>query len=175
VNAQVRDYQQALPPRLRTMQEHDLDAVVVIEARSYEFPWSLGIFRDCLRGSYGCWVLEHGNALIGYGVLSVAAGEAHLLNVCISPEARGVGHGGYLVQRMIDRALAHRAERIYLEVRPSNPQAMALYERLGFNEIGRRPRYYPARGGREDAIVMAMELLLPAPHPDPLPAGGERG
>lgn len=154
----------ALPPdlasaQLRAMHESDLPRVLVIEAASYEFPWSIGVFRDCLRASYGCWVLEtEEGEIIAYAVISVAADEAHLLNLCVAPEARGHGHGRRLVLRMLDAARWHRAERVFLEVRPSNPTALALYQSLGFNEIGRRPRYYPAHGGREDAIVMGREL-----------------
>lgn len=153
------EYREQLSPRLRAMQEHDLDRVMQIELSAYEFPWTRGIFRDCLRGGYGCWVLDRQGVVIGYGVLNVAAGEAHILNVCITPDAQGEGHGRQLVRRLIDLARWHRAERVFLEVRPSNPIAIRLYDSLGFNEIGRRPRYYPGHDGREDAIVMAQELL----------------
>lgn len=155
MNAQVRE----AVPQLRAMHESDLERVVAIEQSAYEFPWTLGIFRDCLRAGYGCWVLDLAGQIIGYGILSVAAGEAHVLNVCVSPAAQGHGHGRRLVRRLLDLARWHRAERVFLEVRPSNPRAIALYHDLGFNEIGRRPGYYPAAHGREDALVMAMELL----------------
>lgn len=150
---------QELPARLRMMGEDDLDAVMQIEERAYPFPWTRGIFRDCLRAGYGTWVLEQDGVLIGYGVLSIAADEAHVLNLCTSPEARGRGHGRRLLRVLVAQARGRGVQRLFLEVRPSNPQAMALYEAEGFNEIGRRPRYYPAHDGREDAIVMAMELL----------------
>jgi ribosomal-protein-alanine N-acetyltransferase len=148
-----------LYPAMRPMREDDLEEVARIEGVCYEFPWTLGIFRDCLRAGYGCWVLAHAAEVVGYAVLSVAAAEAHVLNVCVAPEEQGKGHGRRLMKRLVDLARWHRAERIFLEVRPSNRTAMALYDDLGFNEIGRRPNYYPARQGREDAIVMAMELL----------------
>ncbi|MBN8738485.1 MAG: ribosomal-protein-alanine N-acetyltransferase [Lysobacterales bacterium 69-70] len=148
-------------PEMRPLRLEDVAAVAAVEARAYEFPWSEGIFRDCLRAGYNCWVLVREQAVIGYGVLSVAAGEAHVLNVCVAPEAQGEGHGRRLMRRLMDLARWHGAERIFLEVRPSNPRAMQLYHTLGFNEIGRRPNYYPARNGREDAIVMALELLPP--------------
>lgn len=159
MNAQTREYLGNVGARLRAMQESDLARVIEIEQIAYDFPWTPGIFRDCLRGGYGCWVLERHGEVIGYGVLNVAANEAHILNVCVAPEAQGEGHGRHLVKRLIDLSRWHRAERVFLEVRPSNPRAIALYHSLGFNEIGRRPRYYPAHGGREDAIVMAQELL----------------
>ncbi|GAA4999523.1 ribosomal-protein-alanine N-acetyltransferase [Pseudoluteimonas lycopersici] len=145
---------------LRPMREGDLDAVVAIETRAYPFPWTRGIFRDCLHAGHAMWVLESNGAPVGYGVLNIAAGEAHVLNLCIAPEAEGRGHGRHLLRALLRVARGGGAMRVFLEVRPSNPRAMALYHDEGFNEIGRRPRYYPAPNhGREDAIVMALELL----------------
>ncbi|MDH7453437.1 ribosomal protein S18-alanine N-acetyltransferase [Luteimonas composti] len=144
---------------LRPMREDDLDRVMRIEVRAYPFPWTAGIFRDCLRAAYPAWVLVEDERILGYGVLSVAAGEAHVLNVCIAPEDQGRGHGRRLLRALVRAARGQAAQRVFLEVRPSNPNAIALYHDEGFNEIGRRPRYYPAHEGREDAIVMAKELL----------------
>ena len=143
------------------MKPTDIDAVAEIENRSYVFPWTPGILRDCLRAGHQCWVLEAGTQLLGYGVLSAAAGEAHILNLCIAPEYQGRGHGRRLLRRLIDLARWHKVHQVFLEVRPSNPAAIALYRDEGFNEIGVRPNYYPAAKGREDAIVMALELLPP--------------
>ena len=144
---------------LRPMREADLDEVMRIEVRAYPFPWTLGIFRDCLRAGYPMWVQEHAGAIVGYGVLSIAADEAHVLNLCTAPDCEGQGLGRRMLQALLRIARGGGAQRVFLEVRPSNPRAFDLYERNGFNEIGRRPRYYPAHDGREDAIVMAMELL----------------
>ena len=146
-------------PALRPMREDDLDAVMAVERRAYPFPWTPGIFRDCVRAGYPAWLLYDGSGVLGYAVLSVAAGEAHLLNLCVDPGAQGHGHGRRLLRTMMRIARGHGAHRVFLEVRPSNPVAIALYHEEGFNEIGRRPRYYPAADGREDAIVMALELL----------------
>ncbi len=147
-------------PVLRCMRGEDLDAVMAIEQRAYPFPWTRGIFIDCLASGYSAWVLEHGRQIIGYGLLSVAADEAHVLNVCVDPLVQSRGHGRLLLRALLDAARKHQAQRVFLEVRPSNPKAIALYQSEGFNEIGRRPRYYPAaNNGREDAIVMAIELL----------------
>ncbi len=146
-------------PVMRPMREADLEAVMVVERRAYPYPWSIGIFRDCLFAGYPAWVLLEGGAFIGHGVLSLAADEAHVLNVCVDPARQGRGHGRRLLRAMVETARGRGACRVFLEVRPSNPAAIALYQDEGFNEIGRRPRYYPADNGREDAIVMAMELL----------------
>ncbi|HEY1140098.1 MAG TPA: ribosomal protein S18-alanine N-acetyltransferase [Lysobacter sp.] len=144
---------------LRPMREDDLAAVQMIESRAYEFPWTVGIFRDCLRADYPAWVLHDGNRIAGYFLMSIAAGEAHVLNICVAPELQGQGHGRRLLHALLQMARGRLVSRVFLEVRPSNANAIALYFDEGFNEIGRRPRYYPAKDGREDALVMAMELL----------------
>lgn len=146
-------------PRMRNMSREDLDQVAQIEARAYEFGWSAGIFRDCLRARHACWVLEREGEILGYGVLSTGAGEAHVLNVCVAPDHQGQGHGRRLLKRLLDTARWCGAERVFLEVRPSNVGAQKLYDSVGFNEIGRRPNYYPTRKGREEAVVMALDLL----------------
>ena len=141
------------------MREADLPEIMAIEQRAYVFPWTQGVFRDCLLANHPAWVLVAQGEIIGYAVLSVAADEAHILNLCTAPEAQGNGHGRRLLRTLLQLARGRGAHRVFLEVRPSNAAAIALYHDEGFNEIGRRPRYYPAHGGREDALVMAMELL----------------
>lgn len=143
----------------RPMRSEDVAAVAAIEAAAYAFPWTAGLFRDCLAAGYSAWVLEAGDGgLQAYAILAIGADEAHLLNLCVDPNRQGHGMGRQLLRRMIELARWHRAGRIFLEVRPSNPAAIALYRSEGFAEIGRRPRYYPAQDGREDALVMALEL-----------------
>ncbi len=144
---------------LRPMCEDDLPAVHALEIRAYEFPWTMGIFRVCLRANYPAWVLRVDGRIGGYFLISVAAGEAHVLNVCVAPELQGQGRGRELLHALLRIARARRVDRVFLEVRPSNTAATVLYASEGSNEIGRRPRYYPARAGREDALVMALELL----------------
>jgi ribosomal-protein-alanine N-acetyltransferase len=143
---------------LRKMQLGDLPEVLRNERRGYTHPWSEGIFKDCIRGGHECWLLVYSDQTIGHGILSVAAGESHLLNVCIHPSVQGHGFGRTLVEHMLERATARQASTIFLEVRPSNVVACHLYEKLGFNEVGVRENYYPAFTGREDAIVLAREL-----------------
>lgn len=157
MNARAND--QRLPLSLRPMREDDLAAVQMIESRAYEFPWTVGIFRDCLRADYPAWVLHEGDRIAGYFLMSIAAGEAHVLNICVAPEMQGQGLGRHLLHALLQVARGRHVSRVFLEVRPSNANAIALYFDEGFNEIGRRPRYYPAKDGREDALVMAMELL----------------
>ena len=146
------------PSRIRTMGHDDLAMVSDIERRSYEFPWSHGVFRDCLLAGYYCLVLEQGGRVTGYGILSIAAGEAHILNLCVDPNYRSLGYGERLLDAILLQARTAKVREILLEVRPSNETAIALYRKKGFHKIARRPAYYQARGGREDAAVLAKKL-----------------
>jgi ribosomal-protein-alanine N-acetyltransferase len=144
---------------IRPMQSEDLSEVLRNERRAYTHPWTEGIFQDCLKSGDECWLLLYRKQVVGHGVLTVAAGESHLLNVCVHPDCQGNGFGRILVEHLIGRASVGKASTIYLEVRPSNKVACGLYENLGFNEVGVRENYYPAFVGREDALVLAKELL----------------
>ncbi|MEI6706840.1 MAG: ribosomal protein S18-alanine N-acetyltransferase [Methylococcales bacterium] len=144
--------------RLRTMTHADLSAVMDIERKNYDFPWSEDIFRDCFKAGYSCWVCEAQDKVLGYSLLSLAVGEAHILNVSVDPAEQKQGIGRKMMENAIDYARG-RAETVFLEVRPSNTYAIALYEDLGFNEIGIRKGYYPAKNGREDAIMLALQLF----------------
>ena len=149
-------------PHIRVMRMEDAKEVAAIEQASYDFPWTEGIFRDCLRVGYSCRVLCEGEAIIGYAVLASGAGEAHLLNLCVRGERRREGLGMFLLEHVLEVARQDRAQRIILEVRPSNHAARELYERARFEQIARRPRYYQALTGREDALVLALDLHVRA-------------
>ena len=144
--------------KLRTMEADDLEEIMAIEEQSYTHPWSRGIFRDCLRVGYCAWVMEIDGEVIGYGVMSIAAGEGHILNVCIEPDFQGRGLGRKIIHRLTTLARDHGVDTLFLEVRASNRIAQMLYESEGFNEIGQRRGYYPATEGREDALVFAKVL-----------------
>ena len=143
----------------RRMQLADLPDVLRNERLGYMHPWTEGIFRDCLRNGQECWLLMSSNLNVGHGILSIAAGESHLLNVCVHPDFQGHGFGRILVEHILERARAGKASTIFLEVRPSNVAACELYDKLGFNEVGIRENYYPSKVGREDALVLAKELF----------------
>ncbi len=143
-----------VPAVIRDMRQADLSAVTTIEQATYPFPWSPGIFRDCLLAGYTSLVLEHSGRVIGYGILSIAAGEAHLLNLALAASARGMGHGRQLLEHLMQLVSRAGAERMYLEVRPSNTRALHLYAQAGFELLGRRRGYYRAQGGTEDAVVL---------------------
>ena len=143
---------------LRPMSEVDLPSVMLIERRAYPYPWTQKIFLDCLHSHYSCWIAELDKVMVGHGVLTVAAGESHILNVCVNPEVQGAGLGRLLVVHLLEVAKSHKANTVFLEVRPSNKVAYKLYLSLGFNEVGHRRNYYPAESGREDALIMALVL-----------------
>ncbi|MGD9340523.1 MAG: ribosomal protein S18-alanine N-acetyltransferase [Chromatiales bacterium] len=145
---------------LRDMTPADIDDVAAIESRSYEFPWTSGIFRDCLRVGYCCRVLCAGEQAIGYSIVSFGASEAHLLNLCILPDFHGMGLGRYLLSHTLEQVKQTGVKTVFLEVRPSNEIALELYRSAGFVEIGHRRAYYRSAKGREDALVLALELEI---------------
>jgi ribosomal-protein-alanine N-acetyltransferase len=142
----------------RPMLEGDLPEIIGIERHSYPHPWTQIIFGDCLHAGYSCWVCGRNGMIEAYGILSVAAGEAHLLNICVRDESRQQGVGRKMLRHLVAIARRHDTEVIFLEVRTSNLAARALYEDEGFNELGNRRDYYPAGNGREDALILARTL-----------------
>ncbi|HUT41121.1 MAG TPA: ribosomal protein S18-alanine N-acetyltransferase [Gammaproteobacteria bacterium] len=142
----------------RPMRQEDLDEIMDIESRSYPFPWTASIFGDCLHAGYSCWVCTRAGIIEGYGIITVAVGESHLLNLCVREEARSRGVGRKMLRHLISIARRHDADILFLEVRVSNLSARKLYENEGFNELGTRRAYYPLRSGREDALILARTL-----------------
>lgn len=144
--------------RFRPMGLTDIPGVAAVERASYLFPWSEGVFRDCVRVGYLCRVVEAADEIVGYGIMSFGAGEAHILNVCIRGDQRGFGLGRRLMNFLLDRAREEYMQEVFLEVRPSNAVAIRLYETIGFVRVGLRKAYYQATGGREDALVYKLDL-----------------
>ena len=145
---------------IRPMNELDIPVIGAIEKSAYQFPWSEGIFRDCLRVGYVCRVIDVAGDLGGYGIMSVGAGEAHILNVCIRDEYRSRGFARKVLLYLLERARTAGMGEAFLEVRPSNVAAARLYHSLGFEQVGIRRGYYQATAGREDAAVL-RRLLTP--------------
>ena len=142
----------------RPMREADLGDVLAIEREAYEFPWSRETFRDCIRVGYSCRVLEFEGRVNAYGMLQIAAGKARLLNLCVRRKLHRRGLGRRLLALLIDVARSHRSRAVFLEVRPSNAAARRLYDSMGFAEVGVSRGYYPARTGREDAMILSLAL-----------------
>jgi ribosomal-protein-alanine N-acetyltransferase len=145
-------------PVLAPMREQDLAEVMAIESVLYTHPWTRGNFADSLRAGYECRTYRVHGDLIGYFVLLAAAGEAHLLNLSIAEVHQRRGYGTALLNEAMALARKLGAKNVFLEVRPSNRGAQELYYRYGFSKIAVRRDYYPARGGREDALVLSLAL-----------------
>lgn len=145
-------------PSFASMSDADLDSVMKIEQDIYAFPWTRVNFRDSLRAGYSCWTYREGAELMGYAVLLLAAGEAHLLNLSIAAPVQRRGYGASLLSCLLGVARQHGARVMFLEVRPSNEAGKRLYESFRFAQVGVRRGYYPAHGGREDALVFALNL-----------------
>jgi len=142
----------------QTMRETDVAAVIAIEDRIYEFPWTRGNFLDSLRAGYTCWVCHDGQTLVGYAVLMHAADEVQLLNLSVAAAQQRRRHGARMLEFLVDNARARKAVTMLLEVRPSNTAGRQLYANAGFRQLGVRRDYYPAATGREDALVLALDL-----------------
>lgn len=145
-------------PLIRRLTIADIDRIIEMERGAYPHPWTRGNFLDCLRFSYGCFGLQLGADLAGYSIFNWAVGVAHLLNLCVDPNWQHQAYGSLMLERTIDFVTLRGNQRMFLEVRASNPRAVALYKNHGFNVIGYRRGYYRADGGREDAIVMGLEF-----------------
>ena len=140
------------------MAASDLVQVAALERASYAFPWSDQIFSDCLRVGYHCMVVETPAGVAGYAVLSMGAGEAHVLNLCIEQALRRHGIGRELLRAVLVHARDRGIREAFLEVRRSNRAAISLYQSFGFECVGQRRGYYQAHEGREDAMVYRLEL-----------------
>lgn len=143
---------------VRPMTASDIDAVMAVELSIYPFPWTQRIFEDCLRVDYRCHVGEVDGVFAGYAIMSTGAGEAHILNLCVAKEFQRRGLGRELLEGLLGEARSLHVNDIFLEVRPSNLNALMLYEQMGFNQAGVRKDYYPAKDGREDAVILAKSL-----------------
>lgn len=140
------------------MSSDDLDWVAAREAELNAHPWSRGNFVDALAAGNDAWIMRRADEAIGYAIVLNVLDEAHLLDIGVVAAQQGRGLGRAFMDWLCARARQHGMESFFLEVRPSNVAALRLYERCGFAEIGRRRGYYPAVGGREDAIVMRLAL-----------------
>jgi ribosomal-protein-alanine N-acetyltransferase len=140
------------------MTEAVLDEVVAIERAAYAHPWSRGNFSDSLRSGYQAQLLRAGETLIGYFVAMKGVDEVHLLNITVAPGSQGLGWGRVMLDALAIWSRGQAAQWLWLEVRNSNTRAQQVYLRYGYRRVGERKNYYPAHGGREDAIVMSFKL-----------------
>ena len=160
---------------VRALTPADLDSIMEIEEAAYAFPWSRGIFSDCLRVGYECHGVQMDGSLAGYVIQTHFAGEAHLLNLCVAPKWQRQRLGSLLLEQAIRLARDAKCSSVFLEVRPSNRAGLGLYRRRGFYIVGERADYYRSQTGREAALVMRLdldvspeELLQMVPRHDPL-------
>ncbi len=152
-------------PRLQPMEVSHLDAVMAIEVQAYPFPWSRGNFIDSIASGYWCCsLISASGELLGYQIVMTGLDELHLLNLTVAPDHQGQGHALLLLRALEEHARREDAHWLWLEVRPSNGRARALYERFGFEQVGLRKGYYPDAGGRrEDALVLRRAVEPPTP------------
>jgi ribosomal-protein-alanine N-acetyltransferase len=147
--------------KYRDMTKQDLVVVTQIEQQANQFPWLLKHFESSLKSGHKAWVFyADDNEVLAYAIVQQILDEAHILNVCVKSSAQGQGYGNVVLDHVIDFSKSISANVILLEVRSSNHRAQGLYSKYGFNEMAVRKGYYPAEQGREDAILMGMDLGL---------------
>lgn len=144
--------------KFREMLASDMGEVLSIERNAYSHPWTEGNFRDSLVGNDEIWLLECNGSIVGHGIISVAVGEAHLLNICVANQSQRQGLGRHILRYLLARSGELEADVMFLEVRNSNASALALYRSEGYQQIGIRKNYYPLGKGREHAIVMSRPI-----------------
>lgn len=152
--------------RVRVMQALDVSDIMPIENAIYPFPWTAGNFHDSLQAGYAGWVVQDRRCggprmapVIAYAMVMHVLDEAHLMNLSVATEHQRRGLGRWLLEWLSESSSKRGAVGMFLEVRPSNLSALALYDQVGFQRIGLRRRYYPnGVDGREDAIVMRNAL-----------------
>lgn len=142
----------------RDMTSQDLADVVSIESAVHAYPWKRGHFADALKAGNATLVMELGREMVGYAIVMTVLDEAHLLNISIAKSHQRQGLGRKLLEQVVALAQSKQCKDLYLEVRESNQPAIALYESVGFNEMSIRRNYYPAKHGREHAILMGLAI-----------------
>lgn len=146
---------------LRKMTVADLTAVSTIEKQSTLFPWTVKHFEDCLKAGHEAWVIcDNEDHIISFTIVQKVVDELHLLNICVQLQHQGQGYGKAMLNHVVQFARELGSVLIVLEVRRSNTKAQSLYAQAGFNEMSVRRDYYPAEEGREDAILMGLDLRL---------------
>lgn len=144
---------------VRDLAAEHLDGVMEIERQSFPTPWSRALFEEEVGRSFSHSIValsDPGGEVLGYAVCWTVAEESHLLNIAVHPKARERGIGRLLLRECIRRGATSRSRSIYLEVRPANEPALALYRREGFRFVGIRRGYYTDTG--EDALVLTRPI-----------------
>ncbi|WP_407276788.1 ribosomal protein S18-alanine N-acetyltransferase [Halothiobacillus sp. DCM-1] len=146
------------PPVILPLEREDLPRLMPIERAGHVYPWSERVFQDCWQSGYYLDGAFRANDLLGFSVVMPVLDEWHLLNLCVSPRVQRQGIGRSLLAYLLDQAEKAGVGSVWLEVRQSNDPAQQLYAAHGFEQVGRRRDYYPAPGGREDALVLTRRL-----------------
>lgn len=142
---------------IRTMQPEDVKAIAELETVCFSDPWSENSIASELNNRLSYWLVAVDNDnVVGYVGSQSVLDYADMMNLAVSPDYRRQGIGESLINALVAHLKTKHILALLLEVRVSNTPAIALYEKLGFVQIGRRPRYYT--NPREDALILRKEL-----------------
>ncbi len=135
---------------IRRMSHDDVPEVASLESANQPSPWSVRVFRDELEQPNRIYLVASAETVVAFGGVMVVGEEAHVTNLLVAPEHRGVGIGRALMVSLVEEAVAVGSRHLTLEVRAGNEPARGLYSSLGLVPVGVRPRYY----GDEDALIL---------------------
>jgi len=144
---------------MRRLFKSDIQKILAIEEQVHVSPWSLETFEVCIESGFDGWVLEINRKVVGFIIVSVRAGECHVLNICVARDLQHQGWGRKLMDEALTHARRHGIGIAYLEVRRSNRSAISLYTKMAFLPVGERKDYYPGPNGHEDALIFAKSLV----------------
>ena len=142
---------------IRKMEQRDVPAIAELEKICFSDPWSENSIASELDNRLSCWlVAEQNESVVGYVGSQSVLDAADMMNIAVAPEYRKQGIGKALIEALMEYLRQKKVIALLLEVCVSNASAIALYQKMGFEQVGRRPKYY--RNPREDALIMRREL-----------------
>lgn len=144
--------------QIRPMMKSDLDQVYAIEIATHVEPWSRGIIHDCIDVGYTCLVMELRGDICAYIITRITVDDAHILNICVKRDKQKQGLAKRLINKIVEIAKSRLVDKVVLEVRETNKPAIKLYEKMGFECVGRRKNYYKTADGHEDSVDYSLKI-----------------
>ena len=151
------------PVSIRSMKKADVHLLHEIARANMPYAWSKRVFMSCFREDYHGWLVSQGNhglanEVMGFAIVLAQLDECQLLNVCVKSSARRQGLASLLLDEVASFSKDNAFSKVFLEVRHSNEEAIALYRHYGFEQVGRRRRYYKKDDEREDALLFRLAV-----------------
>jgi ribosomal-protein-alanine N-acetyltransferase len=144
---------------IKEMTLSNLNDIYDLEIKTYKYPWSKNILRDCIINKYDCFIATINKQVAGYLITKISSPYSHILNLTIDKNYRNNGIASQFLEIFILKCSLLKSNIIFLETRLSNLPAISLYIKFGFKKIGVRQNYYKSKNGREDAAIFSMLVI----------------